>query len=103
MSIPSCLQLLRLPKGTLGIGGGLGTGGKENGEQEDLVEVLLATGPWSSRTCSHRQLKVMASLWCLPLAWRKLGISDLLIFLCNCSVCSWGCLFFYIHSASSYL
>lgn len=62
VSLPSCLQLLPLPKGTLGIGGGLETRGKEKGEREDFVEVLLAARPWSSHTCSHRQLKVMVSL-----------------------------------------
>lgn len=46
VSLPSCLQLLQLPKGVLGIWeGGLEIGGKEKGGQQDLIELLPATRP----------------------------------------------------------
>lgn len=46
VSVPSCLQLLQLPKGMLGIREeGLETGGKERGRQEDLIDLLPATRP----------------------------------------------------------
>lgn len=47
--------------------------------------------------------KVVVSLEHLPLTRGRLKISDLLLLLCNCSVCIQGCLFSNIHSPSSYL
>lgn len=47
--------------------------------------------------------KVVVSLEHLPLTWKRLRISYLLLLLCNCSIHIQGCLFSNIHRPSSYL